>query len=52
MGLTNKKRTTNNKRDIFSIALAAIVTVVIVVTLRILVFASFKIPSFSMEPTL
>ena len=46
------KRTTNNKRDIFSIALAAIVTVVIVVTLRILVFASFKIPSFSMEPTL
>src|SRR5690606_14815882 len=44
--------TRNKKSDILRIVLAAIVTVVIVVTLRILVFASFKIPSFSMEPTL
>lgn len=46
------KKAGNNKRDIFRILLIAITTVIIVVTLRILVFASFKIPSFSMEPTM
>lgn len=46
------KKTGNNRRDICRIVLTAIITVVIVVTLRILVFASFKIPSFSMEPTM
>ncbi|MBD1432876.1 signal peptidase I [Sphingobacterium sp. DN00404] len=46
------KRTKSNKRDIWRMVLIGIITVIVVITLRILVFASFKIPSFSMEPTL
>jgi len=38
--------------DLLTYVLVGLVTAVVVVTLRVLVFASFKIPSFSMEPTL
>lgn len=46
------KGTKKNKWDVPRMMLTAVITVVVVMALRILVFASFRIPSFSMEPTL
>ncbi|PRD46110.1 signal peptidase I [Sphingobacterium haloxyli] len=46
------ERTINNSRYVGRIVLAIVITMLVVIVLRILVFASFRIPSFSMEPTL
>jgi len=46
------KKTKKILRDILFFVSIGLITAVVVVALRILLFASFKIPSFSMEPTL
>lgn len=46
------KGTEKDKWNIPRIVVTAVITVVVVIALRIFVFASFRIPSFSMEPSL
>ena len=49
MKITDRKKI---KKSILSLTLTATITIIIVAALRVLLFASFRVPSFSMAPTL